>query len=172
MSAEIIAIKVGRSRSAIFAIVKDKNDDENTSPSKPMGRPPKLGEKGKRLLVRTVKKNRRATLAEITNETGADVSMSTIRRALKDEGINNRIARLKPFLVQRHIAQRLVFAQEHLNWTMEQWSNVIWTDEATFEIGQNVRQLRVWRSAGEEYNIECTGSTFKSGRSSLMIWGQ
>jgi hypothetical protein len=54
---------------------------------------------------------------------------------------------------------------------MEDWKNVIWTDESTFELGRNSRQLKVWRRTEEEYNNDCTGSTFKSGRVSVMVWG-
>jgi len=64
----------------------------------------------------------------------------------------------------------MLFAKEHLGWTIDQWKQVIWTDESSFESGKS-GQLRVWRTADEEFNQECTGSTHKSGRTSVMVWG-
>lgn len=166
-----IAIKVKRSEAAIYKIVTAKIADENSGPSVTQGRPKKLNERDVRAVVRYATKNRRATLGEITQNVPTDVSPKTIRRTLHQEEIYSRIARLKPFLLPRHIANRRLFALEHLSWTMDDWKDVIWTDESTFELGRNSRQLKVWRKANEEYNSECTGSTFKSGRSSVMVWG-
>ena len=54
---------------------------------------------------------------------------------------------------------------------MDNWKRIIWSDEASFEIGENVRQIRVLRKADEKYNQDCLAPSFKSGRSSVMIWG-
>ena len=48
---------------------------------------------------------------------------------------------------------------------------MLWTDEATIEIGKNFRQIRVWRSTKETYEPDCLAPTFRSGRTSVMIWG-
>ena len=74
-------------------------------------------------------------------------------------------------MTPRHIYQRLVFAQKYREWSAEDWERIIWTDESTFEIGKNLRQVRVWRTANERYSSNCIVPTFKSGRTSLMIWG-
>ena len=44
-------------------------------------------------------------------------------------------------------------------------------DESSVEIGKESRQCRVWRRIGERYNQSCLVPTFKSGRSSIMVWG-
>jgi hypothetical protein len=54
---------------------------------------------------------------------------------------------------------------------MEQWKDVIWTDEASFELGKNTRQVRVWRRPDEAFKEECLVPTFKSARMSVMVWG-
>jgi transposase len=135
------------------------------------GRPPKFSERDKRELLNAVKQNRRSTLAEITETLSISVSSRTVRRTLKTEGIMNRIAVKKPFLNMQHREKRLVFAKKYQNWASEDWMRVIWCDESTFEIGENSRQVRVWRSVNEKYSQSCLSPTFKSGRSSLMIWG-
>ena len=70
-----------------------------------------------------------------------------------------------------HISQRLAFAQKYCRWSAEEWEQVIWTDESTFEVGKNSRQIHVWRTVNERYASSCIVPSFKSGRTSLMIWG-
>lgn len=142
-----------------------------TTPQNSPGRPPKLGERDLRGLVRFSKKNRRAVLSDVTNSAAVKVSDRTVRRHLRKEGIFARVAVQKPFLTDQHKARRLEFAKVHRNWTVEQWEKVVWTDESSFEIGKNFRRVLVWRTAYERYSDECLVPTFKSGRTSVMIWG-
>ena len=51
----------------------------------------------------------------------------------------------KPFLTIDHILKRLEWAQDKLHWTMEVWSRVIWTDEASVELGPESKRVDVWR---------------------------
>ncbi|CEI85621.1 Putative Glutamine amidotransferase [Rhizopus microsporus] len=55
--------------------------------------------------------------------------------------------------------------------TVDDWKKVIWTDESSFEIGKLSSQPRVWRNASEKFKKECLAPTFKSGRTSIMVWG-
>ena len=135
------------------------------------GRPPKLTERDKRSVGRLLLANRRAPLAEITNQLPTTVSPRTLRKAAHEIGFHARVAARKPFLMARHIAARLEFAKQHKNWTVADWKKVIWTDESTFEIGKNVRRIQVWRRTDERFNPDCLAPTFKSGRSSVMVWG-
>ena len=122
-------------------------------------------------LLYTPKKNRRSTLTEITNSGANEVSICTVRKALKNAGLNSRIAKKKPFLKESHIKNRREFVKNYSSWTMDEWKNVIWTDESSIELGHNSRQVRVWRNEEDAYLEECLVPTFKSGRSSIMVWG-
>ena len=134
------------------------------------GRPSLITQRDKRQLATIVTKDRRASLADITKNWNPNVSTSTTRRALHDLELNSRIARKKPFLNENHVARRLAWATKHKNWSLEESKRIIWTDEASFEIGKNSRQIRVWRKSDEVWNTECLAPTFKSGRVSLMVW--
>lgn len=166
-----IAVSLGIPKQSISDILKKYRIENTVETSQRSGRPKKLSERDTRAIVRVAKQNRRATLADITNSLPIQVSHTVVRQALKDSGLQSRIARKKPFLSRVHKEKRLAFAKSHVNWTVEQWKNVIWTDEATFEIGKNFRQIRVWRSTKETYEPDCLAPTFKSGRTSVMIWG-
>ena len=63
------------------------------------------------------------------------------------------------------------FAQKYGEWSAEDWECIIWMDESTFEIGKNSRQVCVWRTANERYSSNCIVPSFRSRRTSLMIWG-
>lgn len=133
------------------------------------GRPKKLSERDFRVLCRAVSSNRRHTLVELANL--VSVSRTAVRFYLRELGFRSCIAPKKPYLNVKHKADRLAFARTHESWTFEDWCNIIWTDESSFEIGKNPRQIRVWRKAYEKYNWDCIAPSFKSGRSSVMIWG-
>ena len=90
---------------------------------------------------------------------------------MKSIGFCNRVAVKKPFLSQKHKADRLAFAKEHKHWTTSDWRNVIWTDETSFETGKRSRQVKVWRKSHERFSLDCLAPTFKSGCSSVMVWG-
>jgi transposase len=70
-----------------------------------------------------------------------------------------------------HIARRLAFAKKYQSWTLEQWRNVLWTDESSFEKGKASRRIHAWRTKDEANNLACCTSTFRSGRFSVMVWG-
>ena len=95
----------------------------------------------------------------------------TLREELRDLDIGSQIAVKKPFLSQKHKAERLKFAKQHLHWSMVDWSLVIWTDKSSFEVGHQSRTIRVWQNAYEKYSWDCLAPTFESGRTSIMIWG-
>ncbi len=70
------------------------------------GRPAKLSYRGRRALVREVKKNPKITVAELQRcirEIGESCRKSTITAALNQSGLYGRVARRKPLLSARHM---------------------------------------------------------------------
>ncbi len=70
------------------------------------GRPAKLSYRGRRALVREVKKNPKITVAELQRcirEMGESCRKSTITAALNQSGLYGRVARRKPLLSARHM---------------------------------------------------------------------
>ena len=133
------------------------------------GRPKKLSERDIWVLCHAVSSNRGHTVVELANL--VSVSRTTVRFYLHELGFRNYIAPKKPYLNVKHKVDRLAFACAYESWTFEDWCNIIWMDESSFEIGKNSRQIRVWRKAYEKYNWDYIAPSFKSGRSSLMVWG-
>ncbi len=65
---------------------------------------------------------------------------------------------------------RLQFALRHQHWTLEDWKNVIWTDEASVLLGHRRGALRVWRTPEEQYAPDCTRLRWNE-TSEFMFWG-
>ena len=79
---------------------KQTGSNENVSGS---GRPPILTKRDKNHLARTVKLNHFKSLKEITNQLPFNVSIDTIRNALKEQGINQYQAAKKPAITTKNI---------------------------------------------------------------------
>ena len=58
-------------------------------------------------------------------------------RRLHDVGYGRYVARKKPQLSPKNIEERLEWAQEHKDWTPEQWKKVIWSDETLLQVGHS-----------------------------------
>jgi transposase len=166
-----VAAKFKRPLSTVNSIINKKKETGTVTNIPRSGRPTIFTERGLRELKQAALGNRRSSLADITNTITTQASRSTVRRELKDMGFRCRVAPKKPFLNEKHKADRLAFAQAHRHWTIEDWSRVIWTDESSFELGKLTRTVRVWRRAYEKYYPDCLAPTFKSGRVSVMVWG-
>jgi hypothetical protein len=95
---------------------------------------------------------------------------NTIRSYLHDEGLGSYTAQKKPHLTPKHRTDRLRWCKEKKNW-VEEWKQVVWSDESRFALFQPDGQARVWRSPGEAYNQNCIQSTVKFGGGSVMFWG-
>ncbi|KAL0154417.1 hypothetical protein M9458_050266 [Cirrhinus mrigala] len=79
------------------------------------GRPAKLSYRGRRALVREVKKNPKITVAELqrcSREMGESCRNSTIPAALHQSGLYGRVAQRKPLLSARHMKARMEFAKK------------------------------------------------------------
>ncbi len=61
----------------------------------------------------------------------------------------------KPLLNQWHHQKRLTWAVEKKNWTVAQWSKVLFSDESKFCISFGNQGPRVWRKSGEAQNPCC-----------------
>ncbi len=75
----------------------------------------------------------------------------------------------KPLLKQKHRQKHLTWTKEKKNWTVAQWSKVLFSDESTFCISFVNQGPRVWRKSGEAQNPCCLKSGVKFSQS-VMIW--
>lgn len=113
----------------------------------------------------------RSLLMQLRNVHNVHPSIDTVRRRLTEANLRIRVPARGPLLNADHRRARLQFAREHVNWTVADWENVLFTDESRFCLYSSDRRLRVIRRAGERYaqcNIRET-TLFNGG--SIMFWG-
>ncbi len=101
---------------------------------------------------------------------GVKASRATTHRRVKEFGYRCRIPLVKPLMNHRQRQRRLTWAKEKKNWTVAQWSKVLFSDESKFCISFGNQGPRVWRKGGEAHSPSCMRSSVKFPQS-VMIWG-
>ncbi len=135
------------------------------------GRPAKLSYRGRRALVREVKKNPKITVAELQRcirEMGESCRKSTITAALHQSGLYGRVARRKPLLSARYMKKQLKDSKIPRS---KVTNKILWSDETKIELlGLNSKRY-VWRKPGTAHHLSNTVPTVKHGGGSIMLWG-
>ncbi len=162
----LIAKEAGCSQSAV-----SKHVNRKLSGRKKCGRKRCTTNRENRSLMRIVKQNRFKNLGELHKEwteVGVKASRATTHRRVKKFGYSCRIPLVKPLLNHRQRQRHLTWAKEKKNWTVAQWSKVLFSDESKFCISFGNQGPRVWRKGGEAHS--CMDSSVKFPQS-VMIWG-
>lgn len=132
-------------------------------------------ERDDRFIVTTSLRNRHLTAVSIQQQLREvrDVAVSqwTVRRRLKEANLTCKRPATGPKLTTAHRQARLQFAREHLNWSIDQWRAVLFTDECRVCIYGSDRRSRVYRRPGERFSQCCFSETVSYGGGSCMIWG-
>ncbi len=118
-----------------------------------------------------------ASLRILSSKADSNTCESFTRSGLKLESVHQESPRsdvfrkraTKPLLNQRQRQKCLTWAVEKKNWTVAQWSKVLFSDESKFCISFGNQGPRVWRKSGEAQNPCCLKSSVKFPQS-VMIW--
>ena len=101
---------------------------------------------------------------------GTDVSCKTVKRRLtKDFGLKAFKPAKKTRLTPAMKLKRLNFAKKHINWSREQWSRMIFSDESCLQQFGS-RKYSVWRPVGKRFDEKYTQQTMKHSPK-IMIRG-
>ncbi len=125
-----IAKEAGCSQSAV-----SKHVNRKLSGRKKCGRKRCTTNRENRSLMRIFKQNRFKNLGELHKEwteAGVKASRATTHRRVKEFGYSCRIPLVKPLLNHRQRQRCLTWAKEKKNWTVAQWSKVLFSDESKF----------------------------------------
>jgi len=139
------------------------------------GHPKKLSSQDMCQIVRYIQSNKstqQVTLATLKKDFHLNVHENTLRAALKETGIYHRVVRRRPYLNKHDRHRRLKFAKEHKDWTVEQWGNVLFSDEMAIKLFmQRHTKDWVWRTKKEEYHPDCINYGRRPKGVGLMFWG-
>ncbi len=109
-------------------------------------------------LMRIVEQNWFENLGELHKEwteAGVMTSRATTHRRVKEFGYSFR-------------QRRLTWAKVKKNWTVAQWSKVLFSDENKFCISFGNQGPRVWRKGGEAHRPSCLKSSVKCPQSVMI----
>ncbi len=114
-----------------------------------------------------------ASLRILSSKADSNTQESFTRSKLKLEWMHQESPRsdifrkraTKPLLKQKQSQKYLTWAKEKKNWTVAQWSKVLFEAPSSF----GSQGPRVWRKSGEAQNPCCLKSSVKFPQS-VMIW--
>jgi hypothetical protein len=150
--------------------------DEYLQDAPRSGRPSKQTDQTKELIITQVRRDRygrEKTCADIAGELsqqGIEISATTVWRVLRADGFRKTKPTRKPGLTPKMKADRLAFCRRHEHWTLEDWKNVIWSDETSVVLCHRRGSYRIWRKADEAVLKSCIRERWK-GYSEFMFWG-
>ncbi|CAM4941103.1 unnamed protein product [Rotaria socialis] len=108
--------------------------------------------------------------AEWTLSNGKKLCASTVRRRLISMGYKSYTAKRKPLRTPAQIKKRLTFAKDHQYWSNE-WNNVIWSDEAHFEVFNRKNRTLVRRLKSENNEPFNFVPRVQGGGGTVSVWG-
>uniref|UniRef100_A0A7I5ECG5 Paired domain-containing protein n=1 Tax=Haemonchus contortus TaxID=6289 RepID=A0A7I5ECG5_HAECO len=127
-----------------------------------------------RKIVRASRQDPRRTSSDIMTEISTTVtplpSQSTISRRLRDVGLHARRPEKKPLVSPKNRRARLGWACRHLHWTLDQWREVIWSDESKFVLFGTDGISFVRRPVNKRFDPKYQIPTVKHGGGLVFVW--
>lgn len=128
-----------------------------------------------RLIKRISQKDPRKSATDIHKELLLsnihNVSIKTVQRRLRAMGLFGRKPVRKPLISKKNRKNRLAFAREHISWTNQKWSCVLFSDESKFNLFGNDGKGFVRRPVGKRFHQKYQQATVKHGGGNAMVWG-
>lgn len=161
---------------SISSAQRIRKDDKGNIPVPKGGRPSKVSERTRRTLARDFDTGELETLKEgqqlVESTEGVQVDKRSIRRYLKMENMKTYVKQKRPDLTKSQMDARYKFAKDHLNWTVEDWKNVMFSDETIISrIGSYGRKFYYKRPGDKNLRPHHVKKTKQGGGGKMMIWG-
>ena len=166
-----VARLFGCSRATIHNLGRRYNQTGDTVDAPRSGRPKATTPRQDRMITLTHLRNRFQPATVTARQ--FHVSGQTIRNRLRR---NRRKIRARrpyrgPILLRRHRDARLQWSRRNLRWRRVDWNNVLFSDEARFNLSHADGRIRVYRRTGERYADCCVIQRDRFGGGSVMVWG-
>ena len=162
--------KTGHGRATISHICADNCPDINKSSG---GHPAKLTDANvayaKHLIHMGKAKNPSQAAKVLQNITNQTICTKTLHHQLKKLGMKSVVKKKRPLLTARHRRARLEFAERHLEWTVDDWKRVWWSDDTKINCLGSDGRTYVWKEAGEELSDRMVEGAVKSRCGNLMM---
>lgn len=165
-----ISRQLGLTPCTVSRILAQNRKRGSVAPRKSPGRPKKTNRREDLRIIAQATANPFATSVDILrNLPNLGITARTIRRRLVDGGLGSYRPCKKPLLSKKNIKARLKFAEEHVNWTVEEWKKVIWSDESKFNLFSSDGNTYVRRPKGKRLENKFLKPTVKHSKS-VLVW--
>lgn len=164
-----IAKNLKRTPKAIRYVIKNYETRGTAERKLGSGRKMATTPRENRMIKKAALSERFASANKIKRDLKLNVTSRTIRNRLYKCGLKSRVAVKKPFISKLNIKKRLEFAIKYKDWTIQDWSKVLFSDESLFTLHWNGKR-RVWRREGERFLSNCMQGTVKHDKK-IMVWG-
>lgn len=137
------------------------------------GRPTIVSLRTKKYIKLSVIRGHLRTAREVHRqllEFGYNMSYSSAINVLKSMNFFAARKIKKPFLTLKHMKQRLQWAKEHKNWTVERWRQVIFSDETKVNIWGSDGCKYYWKRPGDPLQPHHVEVIMKHGGGSVIMW--
>ena len=172
-SERLISQKIKCSKNAVHNAIVKFRITGTYSTAKKSGRPRKTTPRDDLMIRRTAVRSPMSSASKIRSALlakGTNISRRTLSRRLVDDfGLKAHKPARKPRLTQAMKVKRLAFAKKHVQWTIQQWHQVLFTDESSVQ-QFTTRNRYVRRPSGKRFDDRYTIQTMKHPPS-VMIWG-
>ena len=169
-----VARRFNVSRSTIVRLVRRINITGSLR-DRPRPRPPRVTSVRQDNFIRQRHlRNRLATAISIYSTSpsclgnrGRHISSNTVRRRLRERGINCWIPYRGMVLTERHRRERRILAQNNIN---RQRRTVVFSDESRFNLSHADGRVRVYRRRNERFAPNCILQHNHYGGGGVMVW--
>jgi len=156
----------------IYRIVRRYAEKENYYEVTPRpGRPHKLTPRDTRVALRHLSNTTAHDASDLQRVYFPDVSVQTIKRTLRAEGLGAHIRCTVPFISNKNLCVQKTWAEEHLEWTVSNWRAVNFSDESIFHVFGSDGMEWCWRRPGERLDPRFTKKKVKHGSGKVTVWG-
>ncbi|GFU00700.1 transposable element Tcb2 transposase [Trichonephila clavipes] len=108
---------------------------------------------------------------QLSTATGRQVSRFTAARRLHKGGLFAcRPECCLPLKVD-HRRHHLQWCREHKNWTTDQWSRVLFTNESRFSTRSDSQRVLIWRETGTRFYTSNIKERHHYGGPGVLVWG-
>lgn len=165
----------GKLQIGIATVMKYSKLVTSDIPSPRNGSPSKLSSRMKRVIMLKIDQGILRDSREATNYarevTSKDLSPRTMRKYINEAGLRSFCKIKKPKLKIKHKKDRLKFANDHKDHTIEYWKDVRFSDEKKWNLYGADGNKKVYRYPGLPLKDHHYQETVKFGGGSLMTWG-
>jgi len=162
-------------RVTVQAIIRKSKSTDILKDLPKKGRPSIIDDGTKRLLTRLVLRGEVTSATELAQVAlrhhQVDISASTARRLLHEQGLSVRHTIKKPLLTVDHKRKRLEYALAHRDWTVNHWKRIIFSDETVIPARPVNPHKLVWTKHTDHLDPKLIIPTVQGGGVKLMGWG-